>query len=96
MNATDNAKLNDRVGAELTPIDMEEYFRETLDECYPEVKTCGMTFQPSDILESCDPVAFRCGVSDAFDTDTMWESPDGTIYWRSEVEEIEAELEVDL
>lgn len=42
----------------------ESEFDELLDECYPEVEVCGLTFYPSDVLKSCDPIAYRCAKSD--------------------------------
>ena len=39
-------------------------YDDILDEDYKEVKICGITFLPSQILSQCDPIAYRCGVSD--------------------------------
>lgn len=36
------------------------YFDDMLDECYQEINIFGYDFTPSDILKSCDPVAYRC------------------------------------
>lgn len=92
-HADTTAKVNSRVVAELQPIDMEAYTRELLDETQPEVVICGMHYPPSDVLEACDPVAFRCMVSDNFDSDTMFEATDGEYYWQSEVDDIIREEE---
>ncbi|TCQ83899.1 hypothetical protein [Pseudomonas sp. JUb52] len=48
----------DVVGGEVTLSDSE--YREYLDEAHEDVQVAGMTFSAGDILESCDPVAFRC------------------------------------
>lgn len=42
----------------------ESEFDEMLDDCHETYNLGGMTFYPSDILKSCDPVAYRCGKSD--------------------------------
>ena len=42
----------------------ESDFDEYLDEIESEVTVCGMTYNPSDVLKSCDPVAYRCAKSD--------------------------------
>lgn len=38
----------------------EDEFDEMLDNCYPTITICGITFFPSQILKGCDPVAYRC------------------------------------
>ena len=42
----------------------ENEFDESLDDCHEAYNFCGMTFYPSDILKSCDPIAYRCSKSD--------------------------------
>lgn len=44
------------------------YFDHMLDECHQEVNIFGYDFTPSDILKSCDPVAYRCGFEDYKDS----------------------------
>lgn len=39
-------------------IQLEEQFRETMDELYP-VEICGMTYNASRILIKVDPIAYR-------------------------------------
>lgn len=48
-------------------IDTETRYDEMLDEVHEDVVIAGITFTASDILKSCDPVAYRCYLSD-------WES----------------------
>lgn len=48
--------------------ELKEQYREMLDECCEEYKIGNLTFQPSDILESCDPVAFRIGFHEYIDS----------------------------
>jgi len=45
----------------------EASFCEMLDEIYPEVKMGELTFYPSQILKSCDPVAYRLELTDYLD-----------------------------
>ena len=42
----------------------ESEFDDFLDDCYDMVIVAGMEFYPSDVLKSCDPVAYRCAKSD--------------------------------
>lgn len=37
-------------------------FDEMLDECYDDVKICGCTYTASDVLFSCDPIAYNQGL----------------------------------
>ena len=45
----------------------EEGFRQLLDEIYSVVKMGELTFYPSQILKSCDPVAYRIELTDYLD-----------------------------
>ena len=40
-------------------------FDNMLDDLYPQVEICGVSFSPSQILFDCDPVAYSCACSDA-------------------------------
>ena len=56
------------------------------------VNVCGMEFYPSDILKSCDPVAYRCAKSDYesnYDLDDVAEYSD----LKDELEDLESDLE---
>jgi hypothetical protein len=44
-----------------------ELFDEMLDELYPTFKMGGLTFYASQILKSCDPVAYRIELTDYLD-----------------------------
>ena len=70
-----------RILAELEPIDMEQYFRDLLDDTSEDIVILGMTYTPSNVLESTDPIAFRCCVSDSYDDETMYEASSGDYYW---------------
>lgn len=42
----------------------EEYVTEMIDELYGAVEVAGLTFDPSQILRQCDPIAWRCILAD--------------------------------
>jgi len=93
-------KAEKRIVAELEPVDLDQLYRDMLDECEPEVKVAGLSFCASRIVEELDPVAFRCGVNDYADglvNDSITEEIDGNHYDLREaqdiVDEVEAELE---
>ena len=44
--------------------DQIESYDAMLDDCYEPVKVAGLTFDPSDVIFNCDPIAYRCGLSD--------------------------------
>ena len=44
--------------------EIEQQFKDLLDECYEPYKINGMEYMPSDILLNCDPIAYRVGLSD--------------------------------
>ena len=70
----------------------ESDFDEFLDETEQSVNVCGMTFYPSDILKSCDPIAYRCAKSDYesnIDLDDVEEYTD----LKEELEALESDLE---
>jgi hypothetical protein len=101
MNTTDTpdiiAQLNSRIADELTAIDREERFRETLDELY-SFRDVGGPFahmQPSAVLEECDPIAFRCGVNDYADSEN-WVEINGDYYEQDDCERIKEEMQDEL
>ena len=61
--ATRDERIEARVKEELTPVDLEQRFDDTLDEIYgPEFEKLGGPFShmtPSDVLRKVDPVAHR-------------------------------------
>ena len=48
----------------LTTIDTEAMYREMLDESYGPFQIGTLTFYASDVLEACDPIAYRIGLSE--------------------------------
>jgi hypothetical protein len=90
-------KIIDRIKAELTPVDLEQRYREMLDDCYPEVKIGYGRYLPSKIIEELSPTDFRCGVVDYTDSlvsdFSISDEIDGEHYDYEEVGEIIAEVE---
>lgn len=93
------AELNNEINDKQKEIDCFEYevsesdFDEFLDEIESEVTVCGMTFYPSDILKSCDPIAYRCAKSEyesSYDLDDLDEYND----LKDELELLEYKLEL--
>lgn len=39
-------------------------YDDMLDLCHEQVKIGELTFNPSDVIFNCDPVAYRCGLID--------------------------------
>ena len=62
-------KLHDRIKDECTEVDVHDAYDEFLDEVYSFESIGGIfaTMLPSNVLEKCDPVAYRCGFSDWLD-----------------------------
>ena len=70
----------------------ESDFDSYLDDNEQSVNVCGIEFYPSDILKSCDPIAYRCVKSDYesnYDLDDVEEYAD----LKEELEALESELE---
>lgn len=87
----------DNITSKQSEIDNFEYdctddeFDEMLDDCHETYNLGGMTFYPSDILKSCDPIAYRCSKSEYesnFDLDDVEEYND----LKDELEALEGEL----
>ena len=79
---------------ELTPVDIEEAFEESVRQCYPEEVTVGwMKLDAVSVMKDQDPISWRCAQSD-------WESQEeeegniisfdngSTYYWTHEVENL--------
>lgn len=62
-------KLEEKIKANLEPVDVEQRFRDLLDETYSAVKIGYGTYMPSEIVEKLSPTDFRCGVADYSGTD---------------------------
>lgn len=78
---------------------LESEFDEMLDDCYETYKLSGMTFYPSDILKSCDPIAYRISKSeyesnyDLDDVEEYTNLKDELESLEDELSDLESELE---
>ena len=52
---------------EISEDDLTERFQEMLDECYPEIEICGMTYNQGEAFKLLDPVAFELAASEYVD-----------------------------
>ena len=92
-----------RIESNCKKVDMDQRFRDMLDECYSfdEVGGPFACMSPSRVLEEMDPTAFRCGVNDYADgeSDEIVELSSG--HYRIEdckevQDEIAAELDTEI
>lgn len=51
----------------LTDQELDELYRDDLDEVYGAVKIAGLVYDTSHALKEIDPTAYRCGFSDWLD-----------------------------
>lgn len=58
-------------GVELMDWELEDMFKEWIDECCEPVEIMGIELYPGDVLESCDPTAFRCHLNDWVDMEVQ-------------------------
>lgn len=93
-NKTYNVDSSDIIDDE----DMEERYKDLLDECYGDVNIAGYDYRTSEALESVDPVAYRCGLADYISSDyAEARCPDTDEFFgyvrEEELEELEEEEE---
>lgn len=48
----------------LSESEVEDAYREMLDDCYETVMIAGLEYTTSSALQSTDPTAYRCGLVD--------------------------------
>lgn len=78
----------------LTPVDLEESFENTIRECYPEtIKVGWMEFDTVTLMKENDPISWRCAIAEYEsneEADGVIVSFDGgsTYYCRDEVEDL--------
>ena len=58
----------DNLLTQIEQVSQSKIFDEMLDECYDMIKVCGYEYYPSHVLESTDPIAYRCGLTDYLDS----------------------------
>jgi hypothetical protein len=77
----------------MASIDITDFYREVLDELYPEVTVAGQTWNASRVLEELDPISFQIGVEEYKDNQieagNWFEWEDGEIYDEEEEDEEE-------
>lgn len=70
--------------AEITYEQLCDRFDEMFDECTPEVKFGCLTYLPSDVLKSVDPIAYREEVINYIDSllgaEDLYEHSDGSYH----------------
>lgn len=45
-----------------------DQYDDMLNECHDEIMIGNLTFDPSDVVFNCDPIAYRCGLIDYIDS----------------------------
>jgi hypothetical protein len=74
---------------ELTPVDLEESFEESIRQCYPETTKIGwMEFDTVTLMKENDPIGWRCALAD-FEFEEMNEEriisfDNGATYYRTD------------
>lgn len=85
---TPSLTINIMGNLDFYPVDKEEYLREMLDS-EGSITVAGMEYMPSDIIKECDPVAWRCMLSDLDD----FEEVDGQDYTKTDCDEAREQLQ---
>lgn len=85
---------------EITESELDRRYSEMIDDCYPEVVVCGISFAPSRVLRELDETAYRCGFSDWLDAESDRVVEIGGNYYdreavEKELDDWEAELSED-
>lgn len=86
-------KVAEAVKKELKPIDVEQAYRDLLDQIYPAVKIGHSTYSVSRIVEELSPTDFRVGVADYTGTEESLTEIDGEYYDTEAVSEIRERIE---
>ncbi len=66
-------ELMERIREELSPVDADKSYDDFLDEIY-SFESLGGIFAcmlPSNVLQKCDPIAYRCGFTDWLDGEDL-------------------------
>ena len=80
-------------GAEISEKELKDRYKELINECCGEVKIFELTYEPADVLESVDEVAFRCGYSDFLGTEESIIEIEGKYYESDNIKEAIDDLE---
>lgn len=77
---------------ELTPVDLEEAFEESVRQCYPEESKVGwMNFDTVSAMKELDPVGWRCALTEYESQEESEENivsfdNGSTYYWKRDLE----------
>ena len=83
-----NAHSEDHQGNRTYWVDIEELYRDLLDDIYEPVRFGELEYSPSAVLEAVDPVVFRIGAQENADSaveDSLMVCLNGTYYLISEI-----------
>lgn len=68
MKKVNQAKVNERIKAELTPIPVHTQYADFLDEIYPDLKIANYSYSTSNALKKLDPIAYNQGFLEYIDS----------------------------
>lgn len=91
------AEWQDSIQSKQSEIDNFEYecseseFDEVLDDCHESYSLGSMTFYPSDVLKSCDPIAYRISKSE-YESDYDLDDCEEYMDLKDELESLEEQL----
>lgn len=92
-------QIIDKVSTKLTSMDLDEQYKDMLNDCYGTVKIAGYEYETAEALYMTDTVAYKCGLADYIGTnEQVFEAhfndhlgdPD---YWYLDCAEVEEILE---
>ena len=79
---------------ELTPIDLDELFEDSLRSCYPETTQVGwMNLDTIEVMKSLDPISFRIARDEYFDelesnNEIIYIENETNFYWICDLESL--------
>ena len=83
----------DRIKTTAEPINLEDRYREMLDEKYSDYGFCSdFCLRPSSVLKEVDPEAFNEGLANYGDSCEYFVEIEGKWYYKDEVFRIKAEI----
>ena len=85
LEAIDGDEISERV--------LKDRYKDLINECCGEIEIFGLTYEPADVFESVDEVAFRCGYSDFLGTDESIVEVGGKYYESDNIKEAIDDLE---
>lgn len=79
----------DNISIDDLDLNQEEMYDNFLDDCYEKYIVSGIKFYASEILKNCDPIAYRCGMSDYFSEVDITDFSQ----YQDKIDEIDVEIE---